>query len=80
MEREELTESSQKIWFQQDGQTGGNWLNTNLSKNRYQREQYSNLVMPNTLLLCWRGWWSRMEAEGSKDLKDKQKEAMKEKS
>jgi hypothetical protein len=42
-------------------------------------KRYHDRIQPNQLLLGWRGWWNRMEAEARKDSKLKKKEKEKEK-
>ena len=48
-----------------------------ITRARNMKKDYSERFLPNQLLLGWRGWWGRMEAESRKDLKDKQKMELK---
>ena len=66
-------------WLFVEHQLGPTQRSEKQTKAKIKKENYSNLVLPNQLLLGWRGWWSRMEAEGRKDRKVNQKNEIKEK-
>ena len=41
----------------------------NISKAKLHKIAFQERAVPNLILTGWRGWWSRMEAEGSREAK-----------